>query len=233
MNVKLIKQSDYDCFRGAEGGVLRCNPQAFQNRMIILLKPYNEIVWSNLLQTGCQNLDCFSFTPLKHHIIQVYKGGNLKSEDLIRKLNRILKFGENDSPIIRSDTFASFYNETYLSVFRYIYGLTGGPPAEVEDLTAETYMRAWKSRDGYRGEADLVIGWVLRIARNLVIDSYRRDKNNRSSSTKTHWKKMPCLHRRSNARKTVSWHPNNSSWFLVYWIGCLANSAKSWCCVIY
>lgn len=102
----------------------------------------------------------------------------MKSEDLIQKLNHILKFGENDSPIIRSDTFASFYNETYLSVYRYIYGLTGGPIAEVEDLTAETYMRAWKSRDGYRGEAGLAIGWVLRIARNLVIDSYRRDKSN-------------------------------------------------------
>lgn len=101
----------------------------------------------------------------------------MKSEHLIRKLNHFLQDGGKDSPITHSDAFAAFYNETYLSVFRYIYGLTGGPSTEVEDLTAETYMRAWKSREGYRGELSLAIGWVLKIARNLVIDTYRRDKN--------------------------------------------------------
>jgi hypothetical protein len=160
-----------------------------------------------------------------------HKGGNLKSEDLIRKLNHILKFEEKDRPIIRSDTFASFYNETYLSIFRYIYGLTGGPIAEVEDLTAETYMRAWKSRDGYRGEADLAIGWVVRIARNLVVDSYRRDKN--STLLDENPLEEDALPARPEERpETVWWHPNNSFWFLACWIGCLPSSAKSWYCVI-
>ena len=73
--------------------------------------------------------------------------------------------------------FESFYNQTHLGVFRFIFGLYGGPIEEVEDMTAETYYRAWKSRNQFTGNEDSAIAWLYRIARNIVIDAYRRSKN--------------------------------------------------------
>jgi RNA polymerase sigma-70 factor (ECF subfamily) len=62
-------------------------------------------------------------------------------------------------------------------VFRFIYGLHGGPVEEVEDLTAETFLRAWKSRHQFNGSETAGLGWLLKIARNLVIDYHRCQKN--------------------------------------------------------
>jgi RNA polymerase sigma-70 factor (ECF subfamily) len=78
------------------------------------------------------------------------------------------------SSISSRSAFTELYESTRLPVFRYIYGLTGGPQAEVEDLVAETFLRAWKARRGFEGEPQAAVGWLIRIARRLVIDDYRR-----------------------------------------------------------
>ena len=72
--------------------------------------------------------------------------------------------------------FSRLYEKTHLSVFRYAYGLTGGPFQEVEDVTAEVYARAWKTRDHFNGNEQAALGWLLRIAKNLVIDLARSHK---------------------------------------------------------
>jgi RNA polymerase sigma-70 factor (ECF subfamily) len=72
--------------------------------------------------------------------------------------------------------FTRLYQSNRLPVFRYIYGLTGGPQAEVEDLTAETFLRAWKARRRFDGDDNQATGWLIRIAKRLVIDGYRRNK---------------------------------------------------------
>lgn len=59
-------------------------------------------------------------------------------------------------------------------VFRFIYGMTGGPAQDVEDLTAETFMRAWKGRSRFIGDEKAATGWIFKIARNIVVDIYRR-----------------------------------------------------------
>jgi RNA polymerase sigma-70 factor, ECF subfamily len=83
---------------------------------------------------------------------------------------------ENENPVTNADVFARLYEETHLMVFRYAYGLSGGPAQEVEDLTAETYTRAWKTRHHFNGNGQAALGWLLRIARNLAIDLSRRRK---------------------------------------------------------
>jgi RNA polymerase sigma-70 factor, ECF subfamily len=81
------------------------------------------------------------------------------------------------SSLLNTDTFDELYDRTYLSVFRYLYGLHGGPVEDVEDLTAETFLRAWKSRKTFTGNLDgAATGWLLLIARRLVIDKYRHDR---------------------------------------------------------
>jgi RNA polymerase sigma-70 factor (ECF subfamily) len=81
--------------------------------------------------------------------------------------------GQN-RPLEEAESFAQLYARAHLIVFRFIYGLHGGPSQEVEDLTTETFMRAWKARKRFEGDQDGAISWLLQIARNLVIDTRRR-----------------------------------------------------------
>jgi RNA polymerase sigma-70 factor (ECF subfamily) len=78
------------------------------------------------------------------------------------------------SSIASPAVFSDLYERTRLPIFRYVYGLTGGPQADVEDLTAETFIRAWKARHQFEGDMDAAVGWLIRIAKRLVIDDYRR-----------------------------------------------------------
>jgi len=70
--------------------------------------------------------------------------------------------------------FTALYERTQLIVFRYIYALHGAPREDVEDLWVETYLRAWRRRYTFIGSEDAALGWLLKIARNLVFDARRR-----------------------------------------------------------
>ncbi len=43
-------------------------------------------------------------------------------------------------------------------------------------MTAETFVKAWQARDRFVGNSDEALGWLLTIARRLVIDKYRHKK---------------------------------------------------------
>jgi len=92
-------------------------------------------------------------------------------------LSRWLRKGKTETPLVNTEVFRQFYEQHYLPVFRYVYGLHGAPIEDVEDLTAETFTRAWKARRSFDGEPLTTgIGWLLRIAKRLVIDQYRRSQ---------------------------------------------------------
>jgi RNA polymerase sigma-70 factor, ECF subfamily len=78
------------------------------------------------------------------------------------------------TPLSTPAGFSDFYERSHIPVFRYIFGLTGGPQEEVEDLTAETFTRAWRARRTFEGDKESALGWLMKIARRLVIDDYRR-----------------------------------------------------------
>jgi RNA polymerase sigma-70 factor (ECF subfamily) len=83
---------------------------------------------------------------------------------------------ETEDIELDADTFTRLYETTYLIVFRYVYGLSGGPGQEAEDLAAETYARAWKMSHRFNGNKQNALNWLLSIARNLAIDLSRRRK---------------------------------------------------------
>jgi RNA polymerase sigma-70 factor (ECF subfamily) len=56
-----------------------------------------------------------------------------------------------------------------LNFFRYRLGHT----ADVEDLTARTFEKAWRSRHRYRRDLAGFSTWLLTIARNVAIDHLR------------------------------------------------------------
>ena len=83
-------------------------------------------------------------------------------------------FRQTNSSITSPASFRALYELNRLPVFRYVYALTGGSQDDAEDLTAETFLRAWKARHQFQGEMELAIGWLIGIAKRLVIDEYRR-----------------------------------------------------------
>lgn len=72
-----------------------------------------------------------------------------------------------------AEAFTALYERTQLIVFRYIYALYGEPQEDVEDMWLETFLKAWRSRHRFMGNEDAALGWLLHIARNLVIDQHR------------------------------------------------------------
>lgn len=85
-------------------------------------------------------------------------------------------FGFRKSPLANPVDFQDMYQRHQLAVFRYIYGLTSGAQEDAEDLTAETFLRAWKARQRFEGDMESAIGWLLSIAKRLVLDGYRRSQ---------------------------------------------------------
>ena len=48
-----------------------------------------------------------------------------------------------------------------------------GPGADVEELTARTFEKAWRARHRYRRDLAAFGTWLLSIARNVAIDDFR------------------------------------------------------------
>ena len=62
--------------------------------------------------------------------------------------------------------FEALYAETFDGVFRYAQLLLRDAH-RAEDVTAEVFLRAWRSRDSYRGEGSH-LSWLLAITHNVA-----------------------------------------------------------------
>jgi len=65
------------------------------------------------------------------------------------------------------------------AVLAYATTLTGDR-AGAEDVLQETMVRAWRHRDSVTAGKGSLRGWLLTVARNLVIDGVRRDRGTRA-----------------------------------------------------
>ena len=72
--------------------------------------------------------------------------------------------------------FAELYERYLTRVYRYIYYLTGGT-ADVEDLTAQTFLRAWQKVPDFRPRGHAFVAWLLRIAHNVAVSHLRKRHN--------------------------------------------------------
>lgn len=87
------------------------------------------------------------------------------------------RFTEQTQPLASSEAFAQFYESTHLDTYRYVMALCGGRESQAEDVTADAYLRAWKSRKSFSGSSEAAFGWLLTIARRLLIDEYRAESS--------------------------------------------------------
>lgn len=60
------------------------------------------------------------------------------------------------------------------AVARFLYS-SGSPAADIEDLVQETFFRAFRGLERWRGEASFR-SWLFTIAGNLTRDAFRRRK---------------------------------------------------------
>src|SRR6476469_9218549 len=71
-------------------------------------------------------------------------------------------------------TFEGLVQSYKNRIHSYICRLTNDSP-DAEDITQEVFIRAYQSMHAFRRDA-AVDTWLYRIATNLVIDRYRREK---------------------------------------------------------
>src|SRR5450759_1468217 len=76
------------------------------------------------------------------------------------------------------DAFGELYDRHVVRVYRHIYYMVGSA-AEAEDLTAQTFLRAWEAIERYQVRGAPFVSWLLRIAHNLGV-SYLRSKRDSS-----------------------------------------------------
>lgn len=90
--------------------------------------------------------------------------------------------GAQESRLVRrakkgdAEAFAQLYDAYIDRISRFVQVRVSNRHL-AEDLTADTFLKAWDKLDGYE-ERGLSFGaWLFRIARNTVIDHYRTSKD--------------------------------------------------------
>lgn len=74
----------------------------------------------------------------------------------------------------RESFFRELYADSHQGVFAFLLGQTGSRET-AKDLLQEAFLRVWNRIDaGYEMGLSQARYWVFRIARNLVVDHYRR-----------------------------------------------------------
>ncbi len=68
---------------------------------------------------------------------------------------------------------AALFDSCYPRIARYAYSRTGNA-TEAEDIASEVFVRAFESLDRYRDKGAPMEAWLFSIARNLIIDRYRK-----------------------------------------------------------
>jgi len=86
---------------------------------------------------------------------------------------------KSDSELVRrcragdSAAWEQIVREYSRRVFNLSYRFTGRHES-AEDLTQEVFVRVYRSLEQYDPEAGDLANWLMRLARNLVIDDYRK-----------------------------------------------------------
>lgn len=68
--------------------------------------------------------------------------------------------------------FGKLYDIHLDAIYRYAYYKLGDP-SEAEDLTARVFLKAWEAMPRYQCRDIPFSHWLMRLARNAVIDHYR------------------------------------------------------------
>ncbi len=68
--------------------------------------------------------------------------------------------------------FTALYDLHVSQVYRHVHYRVYSP-AEAEDITQETFIKAWKAIERFRITGAPFVAWLLTIAHNLILDYYK------------------------------------------------------------
>jgi RNA polymerase sigma-70 factor, ECF subfamily len=71
-----------------------------------------------------------------------------------------------------ADAFGKLYDIHLDTVYRYVYYKVRNN-SEAEDITALVFLKAWEAMPRYQSREVPFVHWLMRLARNAVIDRYR------------------------------------------------------------
>ena len=90
----------------------------------------------------------------------------------------VLKAVERDQ-----EAFAQLYDRHVVRIYRHIYYMVNDS-STAEDLTAQTFLKAWEAIDRYKERGAPIVAWLLRISHNLTV-SFLRSKRDHSELDET------------------------------------------------
>jgi RNA polymerase sigma-70 factor (ECF subfamily) len=73
-----------------------------------------------------------------------------------------------------AEAFGELYERHVNAVYRFLYARLD-KSMDAEDFTEEVFLRAWNSLSGYHERGVPFLAFLLIIARNVLIDHYRRN----------------------------------------------------------
>ncbi|MFQ5942701.1 MAG: RNA polymerase sigma factor [Anaerolineales bacterium] len=88
-----------------------------------------------------------------------------------------------------ADAFGTLYTRHLDAIYRYVFFRVSDVPL-AEDLTEEVFVRAWTALPNYEPRGHRFTSWLYRIARNLVVDHYRK-QSSRASEDDTGMENLP------------------------------------------
>jgi RNA polymerase sigma-70 factor (ECF subfamily) len=83
-----------------------------------------------------------------------------------------------------TDAFAQLYDLLVVRVYRHVYYMVNETNA-AEDLTAQTFLKAWEAMPRYTDRGVPFAAWILRIGHNVAV-SYLRSKRDHSELQDIH-----------------------------------------------
>lgn len=83
-----------------------------------------------------------------------------------------------------SRKFEPLYNRYYEAIYRFIYQRVNDKHA-TSDITSEVFIKALSSLKSFSHQGIPFSSWLYRIARNMLIDRFRRGKNHRVINVET------------------------------------------------
>lgn len=92
--------------------------------------------------------------------------------------NSAVPRANDDTPLVLraikkdQEAFGELYDRHVVRVYRHLYYMLGNA-AEAEDLTAQTFLRAWEAIGRYEVRGAPFVSWLLRIAHNLGVSHLR------------------------------------------------------------
>src|SRR5437773_12440435 len=92
--------------------------------------------------------------------------------------NTAVARANDDTPLVLraiqrdQDAFGELYDRHVVRVYRHIYYMVGNA-AEAEDLTAQTFLRAWEAIERYQVRGAPCVSWLVRIAHSVRVSHLR------------------------------------------------------------